>query len=125
MKFFTLGELGAEDEGQFHPDFLKKLDFLRHTVQRPFIVTSCARSKKHNEEVGGSKRSLHIWDYPQRDYQEGCMAIDLHVIEPSFKVSVAEIAIALKWSIGINDKKRFIHLDRRFDIGLPQAIFSY
>jgi len=125
MKYFTLEELGAEKKNQFHPGFIKHLDSLREAVGRPFVITSGARSAKYNKEIGGALSSLHIWDKPMRQGQRGCMAVDVAVTTPSFKVEVAMIALPLGWSVGVNDKKRFIHLDRRVDIGAKQALFSY
>lgn len=125
MKFFTLEELGAESGDWFHPGFLKDLDFLRESVGVPFMVTSCARSLKYNKKIGGSRRSTHIWDRPQRPGQKGCGAVDVAVPYPGFKPAVANIALPMGWSIGINDDKGFIHLDRRTDWGEAQALFSY
>jgi uncharacterized protein YcbK (DUF882 family) len=125
MKYFTLYELGAESEGQFHPGFISKLETLRIGVERPFIVTSCARSQDYNKTIGGHPRSLHIWDKPQHERQKGCMAIDIHVLDMDFKVEVVKMALLLGWSVGINDDKRFLHLDRRTDIFKPQTLFTY
>lgn len=125
MKHFTLQELGAETEDQFHPGFLDELDILRQGVGLPFIVTSCARSQAHNRAIGGNPRSAHIWDKPQRRGQKGCGAIDIKVPNPQFKPEVAKVALLTGWSVGINDKKHFMHLDRRTDWGEPQALFEY
>lgn len=125
MRYFTLEEFNAEDESQFHPGFLNEADNLRHKVGWPFILTSGIRSLEYNMKIGGSSRSLHIWDKPQRPYQRGCMAMDVAVGHPSFKMAVSKIALEEGWSLGINDRKKFIHLDRRVDLGENQAIFSY
>lgn len=125
MRFFTLSELGAEREDQFHPGFLDELDSLRDVVGLPFIINSGARTRAHNAKVGGTPKSLHIWDEPQNPGQKGCMAVDVHVPHPSFKLSVVRPALQMGWSCGINDKAHFIHLDKRVMIGMPQAIFAY
>lgn len=125
MKYFTLNELGATTEAQFHPGSLDHLDDLRHHVARPFHITSGARTEKRNAEVGGTQKSFHICDKPQHTGQKGCMAFDIAIPDPSFKVELVKTALLLGWSVGINDKKRFVHVDRRTDIGLPQAVFSY
>lgn len=122
---FTLKELGAERGDQFHPGFLQALDELRHQAGLPFIITSGARTRKHNAEVGGKPNSYHIWDDPQNAGQHGCMAVDVEVPHPSFKPYVVRLALILGWSAGINDRLGFIHIDRRVDIGKPQALFSY
>lgn len=125
MKYFTLKELGATSEDQFHPGFLQKLDELRHQVGSPFYVTSGIRSKAHNADVGGKEKSLHIWDEPGYSGQKGSMAVDIAIKHPAFKLELVKTALLTGWSVGINDKKRFVHVDRRTDIGLPQAVFSY
>lgn len=125
MKYFTLDELRAKSEDEFHSGFLEKLDYLRDMVASPFHVTSCARTKAYNKKIGGSSRSLHISDKPVRDGAEGCMAVDIAVTSRVFKVNVIKTALALGWSVGVNDKKRFLHLDRRVDIGEEQTVFSY
>ena len=123
--FFTLAELGAESEDQFHPGFLDYVLDLRIFVNRKFFVSSGARSAKHNGEVGGKFNSLHIWDKPRNKYQKGCMAVDVEVRHPSFKPLVVSGALLRGWSVGINDRKHFLHLDMRTMIGMPQAVFSY
>ena len=127
MKYFKLEELGATSENFFHTGFLEKLDFLREKVNKPFYVTSCARSFQRNRLVGGALRSLHVYDVPAYHElgQKGCMAVDIKIQNPQFKVLLIETALLYGWSVGINDKKNFVHLDRRIDLGLPKAIFSY
>ncbi len=127
MKYFTLEELGATSESQFHAGFLDKLDFLREKVGQSFIINSCARSAERNKLVGGVSKSLHIFDLPvyAKIGQTGCMAVDVKSKNPKFKIDLIENALMYGWSVGINDKKGFIHLDRRTDLGLPKAIFSY
>lgn len=125
MKYFTFQELGAKSEEEFHPGFLQHLDDLRHQVAQAFHITSGARTKKHNAEVGGKEKSFHICDEPQNPGQLGCMAVDIACPHPAFKLELVKTALLLGWSVGINDKKRFVHVDRRTDIGLPQAVFSY
>lgn len=125
MKYFNLDELGAISEDQFHPKFLQHLDDLRHQVATPFFITSGARTREHNKKIGGKEHSLHIWDDPQHFGQQGCMAVDIAIKHPAFKVTLVKTALLLGWSVGINDAKKFVHIDRRIDIGLPQAVFSY
>lgn len=127
MEYFTLYELGTNNLNHFHDGFIDKLEFLRKSVGKPFYVTSCARSAERNKLVGGAIKSLHIYDevaYPERG-QKGCMAVDIKVQTPQFKVELIEKALLFGWSVGINDKKNFVHLDRRVDLKLPKAIFSY
>lgn len=121
--YFTEDELGSFDH--YDSKFLAELCQLRHTVARPFIITSGARTKEYNARIGGAKKSLHIWDYPQRKGQKLCMAVDIKILDPAFKVEVVKIGLLTGWSIGLNFKKRFIHLDRRVDLGEEQTIFGY
>ena len=125
IKHFTLSELGAKSEDDFHPNFLKELEILRVAVGMPFNVTSCARTAAYNKKVGGVPRSLHITDKPARTGQLGCMAIDVAVLSRPFKVELIKCALLLGWTVGVNDKKRFVHLDRRVDINLEQTVFTY
>ncbi len=125
MKYFKLEELDATSESQFHPGFLQHLDDLREHLKRSLIITSGARSASHNSEIGGKEKSLHIYDAPQHAGQKGCMAVDIGIPDPGMKMELVKTALLLGWSVGINDKKRFVHVDRRVDIGLPQAVFSY
>ena len=125
MKYFTLKELGAESVDEFHTGFLDELETLRIEVDAPMHVTSCSRSRFRNTSIGGSSKSLHIWDDCQRNGQNGCMAIDVAMCNPIYRTLVVKKALALGWSVGLNFKKGFIHLDRRVDIGEPQVIFGY
>ena len=121
MKHFTLHELGATDVKDFHPRFIERLVELRIQVGMRFIVNSCSRSVQHNEEIGSSERSLHIFDMPKRANQKGCMAIDIKTTSKAFKVELVKTAILTGWSIGIYNT--FTHLDRRIDLGEQQTIF--
>lgn len=123
MRYFKESELGSFT--QYHPGFLQHLDDLRHQLGRSMFITSPARSEKHNKEIGGKPNSFHIWDFPKHPGQKGCLAVDVAVPDRKFKVELVKIALLLGWSVGINDKKRFLHLDRRVDIGLEQTIFPY
>lgn len=125
MRYFTLSELGATSEDDFHPGFLQSFDDLRHHINSSFYVTSCARSRVHNSKVGGTNKSFHIFDEPQHKGLKGCMAADVAMKTPSFRVEVVKTALLMGWSVGLNFKKQFIHLDRRGDVGQKQTIFSY
>ncbi len=45
---------------RLHPELLKKLEALRQYLDMPVIITSGYRCEKHNNEVGGVERSLHL-----------------------------------------------------------------
>lgn len=48
------------DAQDMDPLFLLTMDRIRHRIQRPLIVTSARRCKKHNMLVGGASRSSHL-----------------------------------------------------------------
>lgn len=127
-EYFTDEELRCRGSGilKLHPGFREALNLLRHTCGFPFIINSCCRSPDYNTRIGGHKSSLHITDNP-RHPTLGTMAIDIStkkMTDAQYELLVVEAAKA-KWSIGENKKQQFIHLDRRVDIGLPQARFDY
>lgn len=126
LEFFTLGELGAEYESQFHYGFLKNLVILRRKVGRPFIVTGGIRTQQYNNTLkGASKRSLHIWDKPSYadKGQTGCLAVDIKEHDADFRYEVLKHATASGWSVGIYPDRGFLHLDLRSLIGLTQRVF--
>jgi len=45
---------------RLHPELVKKLEAIRQYLDMPIIVTSGYRCEKHNKEVGGVQRSLHL-----------------------------------------------------------------
>lgn len=104
-------------------EFIDHLVKLREVFDYPMHPTSCARCLKHNTDIGGHYRSLHLMLNPRG--HTGTLAIDIsrHNMSEWVSGQLAGIAYAFGWSVGIADS--FIHLDRRIDIGLPQAKFSY
>ncbi len=48
-------------EGGAHPELIKKLELLRLVLgDKPIIITSGYRCKKHNKHVGGVANSYHL-----------------------------------------------------------------
>lgn len=124
IQFFTLKELGAESEKQFHPNFLRELKMLRKHYGKPMIVTSCARTKLYNDSLANSSpRSLHIWDKPQHVGQLGCMAIDVKCEDSYNRRELVRSALILNWTVGVAHS--FLHLDMRSMIGLDSKLFVY
>lgn len=106
------------------PGLIPKLFLLQETCGVNFVVNSCCRCPKHNKNIGGHYRSLHLTENPAWKIGGTC-AIDLRIpaSHPHRKL-VWDIAWKQGWSIG--DNVAFLHLDRRTDyIGLPQAVFTY
>ena len=77
-----------------------KLNVAREKLGIPIIITSGARCKKHNKEVGGSKTSSHL---------KG-LAIDIAIPDSTYRYNLVH---ALKTSgfTRIGQAKKFIHAD--------------
>lgn len=61
FKWFQPHELACKGTGELLVDFdaVSRLDWLRHTLGRPVIITSAYRSALHNARVGGAPKSMH------------------------------------------------------------------
>lgn len=127
-EFFTDKELACKGTGtlRLHPGFREKLNALRAICGFPFIVNSCCRDPAYNTRIGGHPHSLHLTVDPHHPTL-GSMAVDVSTA----KLTDAQQQTLLKeawkagWSVGINEKQKFYHLDRRVDINLPQQRFDY
>ena len=124
--YFTHAELACKATGRvvLGFGFANALVALRRDFGRPMRVTSCCRSREHNDTVGGHYRSLHVYDdtYHQTG---GTVAVDVAFSDQLYLYDLVRLAVSTGWSFGINWPKRFIHLDRRGDFGLPSAVFPY
>lgn len=123
---FTHAELcdRASGGGKLAPGFALALAMLRISLGKPMRVTSCCRTMKRNNVIGGHPHSLHIHDAPRGHPQiDGCAAIDIHTPDPQYARFLTVLALSTLWSVGVS--KTFIHLDRRADFGLPQGVFGY
>ena len=110
---------------QFHPGFLDELEKLRIAFNEPMHVNSGCRCLKHNRDVGGTEKSLHIGDRPQHPGQKGTLAIDIQSMNGTYRGRLFSIAWDFGWSVGWHSRPAFLHLDRRVDLGLPQTTFDY
>lgn len=127
-KYFSTAELQCKcgcARAVFHPGFLAELDGLREEFGLPMKPTSACRCKKHNTNVGGNPRSLHICDEPQHPGQLGTLGIDIATPDGTYRGRLFAFAWRRGWSIGWNAKRGFLHLDRRDYAGLPQTSFDY
>lgn len=127
LHFFTDQELRCPETMEYvlSPSFGKRLDELRDLYGKPMVLTSAARSRQHNKNIGGHPRSLHVYDYPFYD-TGGCCAVDVRIRDRSDRVLFVKLALEQEFSIGINFKHNFVHVDDRSRIlGLPQALFGY
>ncbi|MCA3116422.1 MAG: peptidase M15 [Rhodocyclaceae bacterium] len=124
---FTRSELQCKcgcELAQFHPGFLAALESLRVAYGRPMAISSACRCAAHNARVSelAPKRSLHIGDLETRPGHRGTLAVDV-AVSGADKGALFALAWRYGWSIGWH--KTFLHLDRRVDIGAPQATFEY
>lgn len=104
-------------------EFMDALQLLRNELSRPMALTSACRSAEHNRKVGGHPRSLHVCDEPARSEQDGCLAVDVAIVDGNYRGHLVATAWQLGWSVGWN--KSFVHLDRRDFVGLKQSTFDY
>lgn len=122
---FTADELRCKGSGLLilAPGFASHLRTLRLQFGEPMPINSACRSAAHNAAERGHPRSLHVCDAPAHP-TGGCCAIDVRTTDPAYRARLAEIALRLGWSVGVNPA--FLHLDRRSDYGVgPQAMFLY
>lgn len=122
---FSIDELKCKGsfQGKLSPGFADHLLALRSDFDESMVVSSCCRSRKHNDKIGGHSRSLHVFDYPVHD-TDGCCAIDIITKNTAYTARLVDLALKHGWSIGV--AKGFIHLDRRSDFtNLTQGVFGY
>jgi len=101
-----------------------ELPRLRYLINKPLSPTSVCRTPERNLKVKGHPRSLHLTENPVHP-TGGCMAADLYQLDwdSELRLRFARLCWSLGWSIGLED--RFIHVDRRVDIGLRQTVYTY
>lgn len=103
--YFTALELKCTCCGKLEmsSDFLPLLDVIRAAYDKPMIVTSGYRCKKHNLSVGGVKNSSHT---------QG-LAVDVAVTRPYDRAKLIGILMAVPAITGIGISERFIHIDTK------------
>lgn len=111
--------------------FGESLIFLRIEFDRPMIVTSFCRDPEYNEREGGHPRSAHLthnskWK-DDADVPLGTFGLDVWTPDSSYRAALAATAYAMGWSVGVNFKKNFLHLDKRGDYirRPPRVLFGY
>jgi hypothetical protein len=124
---FTQGELRCSRTLRIGVSlkFLCALQLIRDALSAPMIVTSGCRSTEYNEFIKGHERSLHIYDQALYPSQEGALAVDIATVDAVYRGRLFSVAWDMGWSIGWNGPRRFLHLDRRDWVGLPQTTFDY
>ena len=123
---FTPSEMACRGTGMLvvSSEFMDNLQRLRHNFALPMHVTSGCRSVKHNERIGGKSKSFHICDAALNRGQQGCLAVDV-AISGADRGRLFAMAWSNGWAIGWSNEKRFLHLDRRVDVGWKHTTFGY
>lgn len=126
-----IAKMGCKHCGliRLHPGMDASLIMLEGAVQqatgRGLTITSGCRCLAHNQAVGGHERSLHVADKPYHQAARGTLAVDVEAADGYFRGRLFVLAWERDWSIGWNAKKKFLHLDQRVKIGMPQTTFDY
>lgn len=125
--FFKDAELACTHCGmlKLHRGFHDELEGLRRELALPMTITGPGRCKAHNTAIKGHAKSLHIMDEPQHLGQQGALGVDVATPEGAYRGKLFAIAWKRGWSIGWNGDKKFLHLDRRDFVDLPQTSFDY
>ena len=112
-KNFNLKEFQCKSTGQvkIHEKLLELLQELRDTLDKPVIINSGYRSKKHNEKVGGAKRSQHLKgtavDISLRNLDYSAKELSIFV-----KNVAEDIGVGAE-SLGLGYANTFLHVDVR------------
>ena len=104
MKYFSITEFDCKETGEnnMDPEFLEKLDTLRHYCGLPFIITSGYRSPSHSLEA--------IKEIPGTHAQG--IAADIKITNSAHRYSLIKAALEHGFT-GIGVAGTFIHLDIR------------
>ncbi|MDG1315294.1 MAG: D-Ala-D-Ala carboxypeptidase family metallohydrolase [Flavobacteriaceae bacterium] len=104
MRYFKIEDFNCKETGENEmcPNFLARLDELRHRCGFPFIVTSGYRSSQHSIEKRKSKAGTHA---------QG-IAADINVSGGSQRYIIQKHAYEMGFQ-GIGEHKTFIHVDDR------------
>ena len=104
MKYFELEEFNCQHTGnnEMKPEFLEKLDALRHVCAFPFVITSGYRDPSHPIEAAKEIPGTHA---------QG-IAADVRVVSSNKRFRLVKEALALGFT-GIGVDPSFIHLDIR------------
>ncbi len=95
------------------------LNMMRTLYGKPLVVTSGARCKKYNAEIGGVPNSAHL---PHPDTSQ-CRAVDIYVNNSRDRFNLLSIALRSGITrIGIGTD--FMHFDVASDLS-QSVIFTY
>lgn len=126
IPFFREDELECDCCGQLVMDMALAvyLPVLRYEWNRPLNLSSACRCTAHNKKEGGHPRSMHLIKNPKWD-TSGCAGVDIkwRMWSAQMKKDFARFCWKRGWSVGLHDG--FIHIDRRINAGLKQAVYTY
>lgn len=126
LPYFSKDELACKGNGEYKLDvsLAVYLPVLRYEWGKPLIINSGCRSPQHNTLIGGHPRSLHLTDNPVHP-TSGCAGVDIDwdTWSTEDQIKFAQFCYARGWSVGLHNG--FIHIDRRINIGLNQAVYDY
>ena len=113
MRYFTVAEFNCQHTGnnEMKPEFLEKLDQLRHVCAFPFVITSGYRDPSHPIEAAKEIPGTHA----------NGIAADIRVVSSNKRFRLVKEALALGFT-GIGVADTFVHLDTR---GTPPVMWTY
>jgi len=109
---FTMEEIACPccEVIKLAPGFIFDLEDVRRECRVRMDITSCCRCHKHNDEVGGHERSLHLFD--NEVHETDTCGVDIKRPANSFYFHMLiKALIKFGWSIRIY--KTHIHADKR------------
>jgi len=117
MHYFSIKERSCNccNELNDNETLIDLMNKARARAGIPFIVTSWYRCKAHNESIGSKSTSSHV----------SGLAVDIAFKNSVDKFTIMKALINTGFErIGINEKKKFIHVDISMDKIRP-VLFSY
>lgn len=113
MRYFAVAEFNCQYTGnnEMKPEFLEKLDQLRHVCAFPFVITSGYRDPSHPIEAAK--------EIPGRHAQG--IAADIQILDSKSRYKIIKEAMKLGFT-GIGVADTFVHLDTR---GTPRVMWTY
>jgi len=140
VNYYTKEELMCKKDGKPCPycgggfeiddEFLKRANQARHYAGIPFDVNSCCRCGRRNEEVGGGKKSSHIFNI-EKGIKTLAMDVDVKSAWHASKIlnGLAEAGINrrfiyIKPTVVANNSFVLFHIHFDTDGEKPQDVFG-
>ena len=102
-----------------NPDTLSRFDMARGYSDTSYVVTSAARSLAHERSRGRDGTSSHLFTLTKKAY---AMDIRFKTNNQLMKIVAGGIKAGFR-RIGINWKKKFVHMDD--DPNKPESLWPY